>query len=144
MSAYDAFRTDKSKEQDGIWFDFGDFQVKCARAGGGNTKFLKTVEEVMRPHRRAIENGILKPEVAEKALAEVYARSVIVGWRLKDGDKLIDGRMETIHGEEVDFNQNNVTALLTALPEFFQQLRAECERMANFRKEAMEEEAKNS
>lgn len=143
MSAYDAFRTDKSKEQDGIWFDFGDFQVKCARAGGGNTKFLKTVEETMRPYRRIIENGLMKPEVAEKALAEVYAKSVIIGWRTKDGDKLVDG-MEDLEGKRVPFNQENVIAVLVALPDFFQQLRGECERVANFRKEAQEEEAKNS
>jgi hypothetical protein len=138
MNAYEMYSSDKAKETDGIILDFGDFRVKVCRAGGANTAYAKMMEELARPYRRAMETGVLSPEIGDKIMREVYAKTVIKGWDGGDKDKPFPGP-----DGPLEFNEANVIQVLTDLPDFFASLRGECERIANFRKDAMKAEVKN-
>lgn len=142
MNAYDMFSADKAKEADGIWLDFGTFRIKVARAGGSNVKFAKIVEEKTRPYRRAIEQNLMQPAAAERVMAECFAESVVLNWQVQVEDQWVDG-MHSPEGEIVPYSKAAVVQTFIDLPELFGAVQTEAGKLANFRKTAVETEAKN-
>lgn len=134
MNAYDMYGADKQKEVDGITLDFGEFKIKIARAGGANLNFAKVMEEISRPYRRAMAQNVLDPKIGERILAEGYAKAIVKKWEgVKDAD-----------GNDLPFSVDNCIKLFTDLPDLFAAVREEAEKLANFKKAAKEDEAKNS
>jgi len=126
------FAVDEAKEKSGVNLNFGKLVVSIARAGGSNKEFAAIWEELTRPFRRMIEGGIDIPEdVAEGIAHEGYARGVVKGWNMYDGDK------------EVPCTPENVIAQFKRNPEFFRFVFQEASKLANYRKATLEAEAKN-
>ena len=141
-SPFKQFATSNTLEIEGVWLNFGDFEIRVARAGGSNKRFAKATDQYFENHRRAAEIGALQESVAAEALANVYADAVILGWRTKSSE----GYVDTIggpNGEPWDFTRENVIKLLTLLPDFFATLRKHCENFQNFRRALLEQDAKN-
>lgn len=144
MNAYEMFQADKTKETSGIWLDFGSFRVKVARAGGSNVQFAKVVEEKTRPYRRAMEQGVMDAKVGDRLLAEAFAECIILDWKVQnDAGELVQG-MHAPDGSIQEFTKEHVVQTLLDLPEFFSQLQTETMKLANFRRDAMKDEGKNS
>ena len=81
------FRTDRAREDEGVWTDIGDgARLKLARIG--NRRYRELVQRVFRPHRRALRSGTLPEETSEALMSDVIAETVLLGW---DG-LLLDGR----------------------------------------------------
>lgn len=133
-SPYKMFKTDEVLETKGIVQDFGDFKITIARAGGANKKFAKASEEKFRPHRRALEAGLMSEELTTKILAEVFADSVILGWE----------NVTDENGQPMEFTRENVIKLLTDLPELFTDIRAQATKLALYRRDDTEAAVKNS
>ncbi|MAR56002.1 MAG: hypothetical protein CMM93_02360 [Rickettsiales bacterium] len=133
---YDTFGTDQDLEKgSGVTLDYGDAgSITIHRAGGGNRKFYTVMDAVLKPHRHAIQNKTLDKETDDRLMAEIYAKSVIIGW---SGVKGRDGK-------KLPFNEANAIKLLTDLPDLFADIRANAMSIDTFRKEAQEQEAKNS
>ena len=139
MSLFKQFGTNKEAEQAGIWIEYGPNDdgtipaFKIARAGKSNKKWLKTVERLTKPHRRAMELGTIAPELAEKIMREVFVDSVLTDWRnILDKD-----------GNPLQFNAQNALALFESLPELYDDLNEKAGKAASFREEEVEAEAKN-
>lgn len=141
---YNNFLTDRELEQNGVPIDYGEFRVWIARAGGSNLTFSKTAAEIMRPYKRALETGTMTDEVARPLMAEVYAKTVIRRWEIREGDGWV-AKVAMPDGTTVPFSPEAVKALL-ATPEL-NDLFMEIQRVANsneaYRKAAVEAEAKN-
>jgi hypothetical protein len=135
-SFYETFSTDPELEAGkGIDLDYGPCGVITVhRAGGANRMFTQVFAAKMKPYERRIANGTLEDDLAERLLAETYAETVIVGWR---GVKGPDGK-------DLAFNRKNAVKLLTELPDLFRDIQEQTTRITNFRRENLEEAAKNS
>ncbi len=143
MGMYDVFETDENLESSGIFIDYGDFRVKIASAGQGNKAYVRYAEKKLKPVRKALDAGALSNERSQALMAGIYAKTIILDWQL-----LVDGEWQQgIEGREGDvlpFNEENVEATLKALPRLFTDIQEQAMSLANFRKQELEDEGKNS
>lgn len=123
MKLYDLFTTDKNLETDGIYVEIGEAKFLIARAGGSNKKFAKIARKRLAPFNEAVRRGAVDEETSLKVLVEIYADSVILGWENVTDDK----------DKTLEFNRKNVIKLLTDLPDLFEYIREEAEKVSNFR-----------
>lgn len=134
MNLYEAFETSKDSETDGITILVGEAEIDVARAGGANSAFAKIYEELTRPHRRALELGLLPESMGQAIMIELYARACVKGWRnVKDRT-----------GKLLEFTLENVIKLFKELPALFAEVRKVADDYANFRSAARQEDAGNS
>lgn len=116
MSLYKTYKTDPKIEEDGRWLDyFGEgIEIKIARAGGANKKYMRCAEKFRRKFKRQIELDRMSDDVALKEGIEVYADSVILDWKgVKDENE-----------ELLPFNRENVIKVMNDLPDLFFDLQA--------------------
>ena len=141
MSIRGLFATDAKTEREGVWLNYGEFQIRAARAGGSNKKYQKTLEELSRSHRRAIELGIMDNDVAQDILREVYAKSVITGWQTKQDEEWVDGIL--LDEDIIPFTRENVVAAFRAVPDLFEAVQADASSIALYRAGLREEASGN-
>lgn len=143
MGMYDVFETDENLESSGIFIDYGDFRVKIASAGQGNKAYVRYAEKKLKPVRKALDAGALSNERSQALMAGIYAKTIILDWQL-----LVDGEwrqgIEGREGDVLPFNEENVEATLKALPRLFTDIQEQAMSLANFRKQELEDEGKNS
>jgi ABC-type nitrate/sulfonate/bicarbonate transport system ATPase subunit len=133
MGIYDKFSSDVELESRGVVLDFGNGEwVRIARAGGGNKKFLRLFEQLIKPHRRSISLGSMDDKKAEEVMHTVFAKTVVLDWHITGED-----------GADIPFSVENVVKVFQDLPEFFGNIKVEAENRANFKREQQEEESKN-
>lgn len=122
MSIYKMFSADEDLERKGVTIDFGECSFDIARAGGSNALFHKTLEQLSKPHKHALQREMLDDKIAIKLLATVYARAVIIGWQ----------GVSNKHGEPLECTEANIITVLTDLPELFTAIQQEAGRITNF------------
>lgn len=127
------FGTDQSLEVSGITLDYGEIQIRIARAGGANKRYAKVLEKLSRPMRRAIETETITRKASDKILHRVYAETVVLGWEgVKDDD-----------GNEIAFSVEACIKFFEDLPDFFTDIRQQADKSALFRVMELEEDSKN-
>lgn len=133
-STYGAFKTNETREREGVTLDLGDAgKFRLARAGGGNAAFQKRLAAITKPHRRAIQTETISTAQAEALMAQVYAETVVLGWEGVTGE---DGQL-------LPFSKDNCVKLLTDLPELFREIQTTSSDIRYFRDEILEADAKN-
>lgn len=142
MSMYDKFKTDESREVNGIVLDYGDFRIRIARAGGQNKRYAKVLEAKSRPYQRAIQTETINFEIQMGILRQVYAEAVVLKWETLVGETWKDG-IEAEDGSLLPVNVDNIVKTFEALPDLFADIRAQADRVALFRAELVKEQAKN-
>ncbi len=148
MGMFDTFETDKKREVEGVYLDYGDFRVLIAHAGQGNKKYVAYAEKAMRPVRQAMNAGSLSNERSMSVMIDIYVKTIILGWEvLKKGE---DGKADTwVSGIEsreggiLPFSEDNVSDALKMLPALFVDLQQQATSIANFRRAGMDEDAGN-
>lgn len=139
---YDKFKTDESREINGILLDYGDFRVRIARAGGGNKRYAKVLEAKSRPYQRAIQTETINFELQMKILQAVYAEAVVLKWETLVDGEYKDG-IEGPDGKLLPVTVENIVATFEALPDLFSDIRAQADRVALFRADLLKDQAKN-
>lgn len=134
------FQTNEDLEAAGIEIDYGAFWFKIARAGGGNKKFGRILAAKMKPYRRLIQEDRLPDAVAQKLLYEAVAEGILLGWGSKAHG---EGKMVGRTGEAIEFSREAAVALFEALPDLFQDLYSQAQRVALFRSEEEATDAGN-
>lgn len=131
---YGAFKTDETREKDGVTLDMGEAgRFKVARAGGANATFTKRLAFLTKPHRRAIQTGSIDPKLADQILVTAYVESVLIGWENVTGED----------GAPLQFSKENAVKLFTDLPDLFKIIRETAEDMTLFKQEIAEGDAGN-
>jgi hypothetical protein len=128
MSLYKKFATDENAEAgEGIVLDYGDgVKIRIHRAGGGNKAFARILEAKTKPYRRQIDNGTIDQDVMRRLMAEIYAKSVIIGWEgVTDEDD-----------HPLAFTEENVVKVLLDLPDLFRDIQEAASNAALFRADA--------
>lgn len=139
MSLYKQFKTDESLEKEGVWIEYGEtdkgdpIRIKIARAGGQNKAFAKVLERRTRPHRRALQNGTMDPQLAEDIFRETFAETVVLDWENVDGPD----------GELMEFNKDNILQVFRDLPDLYADLKQQASSAAIFREEIRQEDLGN-
>lgn len=142
MGMYDTFETDPNMEQEGVFLDYGDFRVRIAHAGQGNSKYVKYAEKKLKPVRKAMEAGALGNERSMAIMIDIYAESIILDWQVRNGDDWKSG-IEARDGSVMPFTRENVENTLRALPNLFLDIQQQAQSIANFRRADLEGEAGN-
>lgn len=139
MSLYKQFATNKEAEQEGIWVEYGPNEdgtvpaFKIARAGKSNKKFVKAFEKATKPHRRAMEIGTMDNDIADKLMHGVFVSTVLLDWR----------NVQDKHGKAIQFTRDSALALLSDLPDLYDDLSEKASKASLYVEEALEEDAKN-
>jgi hypothetical protein len=121
-SLYKAFGTVKEYETEGVTLDFGVAKFKVRRAGGSNRRFLNVLAAKLKPHRRALDAGVLADEVASALHMEVYFETVVLGW---------EGVTDE-NGTPLAYNLENFKKVMTDLPDLWATIRNEADNLKNF------------
>lgn len=136
------FETDQSVEREGIWLEYAPgVEIKIARAGGSNKRFAKILSRLAKPHRRSIQTDTINGDVLRKMFISAYAQAVVLDWRGITTDILT--KNEDDAGTDLPCNQENVEAVLEALPDLFADIQKASDNIALFRAEILEEDSKN-
>ena len=85
-SSYDSLRTNSTLETKGVEIEYGSIKVLLARAGGSNKRYMKAMERVAKPLRRAQQTGQLSVEKAQERVRQVFSETVILNWWVKGDD----------------------------------------------------------
>ena len=113
-------------------FDSGEV-ITVLRAGGANKNYTRTLQRLMRPHQRKIENKTMSIDESDALMAKVYAQSVLIGW-----DGVVDAK-----GKAVEFTQGNAEALLMQKRDLFREIQSYANSLEAFRKDQLEEVAED-
>lgn len=140
---YEAFKTDKELEKNGVVVDYDKFRVTIARAGGGNNRYKKCLENKTRPHKRAIQSDTLSNDVGEKISIDVFVATIILDWEVKDDKGAWIQGLENSKGKIVPFTKENVIELLTDIPDLWNDIREQSTSNTIFREVLLEEDLKN-
>lgn len=133
MSLYDTFATNKDLETGGVWLDFGGPRIKVARAGPSNVRYIALMTERTRSLQAQIRTDTLDNDKANEVLLSVYVDCIILDWE----------NVTDQSGRVLEFNKSNVKKVLTDLPDLFAMIQEHAQRLANFRAQKAEDEAKN-
>lgn len=147
-SAFDIFASNPKTEAEGVWQDFGSFRIRIARAGGGNRRFARVMEAKVKPYLRAVKTETLDPEIANRILLETYVQCVITGWECNtaaDGepDKW-EPVVEVERGVFEPYSEDAVKKALIALPNMFDDIKAQAGGFATFKDEVRAANVGNS
>lgn len=96
MDIAKAFGTNKTKEEQGVWFS-GPAGMRFLVARQGNKEFKRLAAELTKPHRRVIERGLADKKLMNEIAAEVAARTVLLDWSGVTGP---DGKVVPYSPEE--------------------------------------------
>lgn len=103
------FSTDKSLEDNGVWFDFGnDIKFLVARFGARNTKLKKVMAKFYKPFAKQIESGTLSMDKEKEIMTHVFVHSCLLNW---------EGIKDESSGSEIPFSLDAGVELLISLPE---------------------------
>lgn len=104
---FSRFKTDETKEEQGIWVNFGDgIRIKVRRFKSKASQDAR--KELEKPLTAEIRRGPLEEKVQEDLLIRQMAKAIIVDWEgVTDED-----------GEELDCTFDTKYQILKALPEF--------------------------
>lgn len=136
------FETDTVVERDGVWVEYAPgVEVRVARAGGSNKHFANIMQRLAKPHRRAIQTDSVDEDVLKNIFIKAYAQAIIVDWKgfTKDLITHDDADAET----ELEFNKDNVEAVLRAQPNLFQDIQKAADTISYFRAEVNEADSGN-
>ena len=142
---YEIFGTEEDFEVNGVWNEFGDTRIKIARNGNRNTEYWKTFEKVTKRLNKIGAESLPKEE-QDRLMAEVYAKSIIKGWEVRNekGEWEV-GMMIMEKGKlkKVPYSIENVVKCLLDLPDLFTMIQKYANDIKTFQKEAEEKQLGN-
>ncbi len=134
MSLYNMFGTDKTLETNGIWLEIdGEASFLIRRIGTSNSDYVRMLRAKTKPHNRSIENHTLDPKIEQKIYLDVFVSTALLDWKnVKDKD-----------GKVIEFSKSAAIELFSDLPELLKYLMNFASEFENYRREELEDDAKN-
>jgi hypothetical protein len=140
---YKNFKTDADLETGGVWFDYGLFRIRLARAGGANEAFTTLVGKKTKPYRRAIELDTMDKKVAERLFMEAFCEAVVLDWEVQTDDGWRRGVHQPDTAEVLPVNLENVMWVFKENPDLYRECVSDANKLSNFLAARREEEAGN-
>ncbi len=130
---YQQYATDAKKELEGFEFNIGESTFILARAGGRNRQYHVVRAKKMAAFRQDQILGLVDQEKTNEALADVYAETIIKGWK----------NVRDLKGKEIPYTVENCKKLLLDLPDLFDIIVDVSLNMKNYQDAVTEEMVKN-
>lgn len=126
------FAKDPAKENEGVWMNYGRHQFLISRAHRNNARFLKLLEQEMRPYQWALDRGNLSAikDAFADVLQTVYSKTVLLGIRKLDGTVL-------------DYSPEDGVALFKKVPDLWDKIFAFSNNESNYSPDKIEADSKN-
>jgi hypothetical protein len=149
MSLSKQYATNQDAESSGVPVQFpanADGTIPTfwiARAARSNARYLKALERLTKPHRRALELKTMPPAQAEDIFRQVFVDGNLVRWEnvlLSD----VLGEPAGDENEKAPMTRDNAIALFTRLPDLYAELQETSNSATKYLTETLEDEAKNS
>jgi len=121
---YELYETDEDLEKKGVGLQFGEAVFYVRRAGGTNTEFERVYEEKTRNMTSRVQLAALTEEQSSRILREVYAESVMLGWK----------NVTDREGNPLEYSKENFLKLMNDLPVLWRAIRVEAANHENFRR----------
>lgn len=137
-NVYTRFGTEPKLEERGVVMDYdladgSTFSIKIKRAGARNEEWKRLYNEIVKPRADDIIEGKVSEKENKILLAEVWAKSVVVGWaNIKDSE-----------GNEVPFSVENCYELFCFMPDLLNDVINDSHNRSNFQEEIKQATAKN-
>lgn len=141
-SPYAMYATDKVKERDGVWLDFGTFGIKVRRVNASNKEFAKMAQKELKPHAKAIKRNTMDADLGAEISLNIFCHTVITDWRTTIDGKHENGFILDSAGEQLEFSAENAITLFEQLPDLFNEVYQMAEDSTNFLIESDTETAK--
>ena len=126
------YKTDQTKEEEGVWIDFGN-GIKLRIARLGNPKYNAYLRRIGKPHQMSIRNGSASQATVEDLTIRAIAKHVLLGWEGVDEDN-----------ELVPYTEEKALEYLRTMRDFYQQVLELSSDANQFREEELKEEEGNS
>jgi hypothetical protein len=134
MSLYSLFETVDNLENEGIFLEISPgVKFKVRRMGGKNKKYSEVMAKLSRPYKRQIDQGLLEEQTARKLLQRAFIRTVLCGW---------EGVTDK-NGVDLQYTEENAETIFTDLPDLFDVLQEEAQKLSNFKEEEIGDTVKN-
>jgi len=149
MSMYSAFKTDQTKETEGVVVDFGQFRCTVRRAGGANKAYQKAMETIVNPYRRIIQLGTMAEGKMKELMAEGYSKAIITNWEYQKesedglGDPTWVQGIELPDGSIGEVSPENIKAVLIDQSDIFDMIKEVADNLRNYRTDDDEAARKN-
>lgn len=141
---FDMFQTDKSKEAEGIVLNYSDvFWIKITRAGGSNEHYKRILTEKLKPFRRAIQTETIDEAASARLLREAVAEGLIMDWGTGIYPNGAGFMPNKAGGDPIPFNVENAVKLFTDLPDLFNDVYEQANKVSLFRATELEADAGN-
>lgn len=145
---FDMFQTDKSKEQDGIVLNYSDvFWIQITRAGGSNDHYKRILTDKLKPFRRAIQTETIDEAASARLLREAVSEGLLLNWGTgiyPNGAGFIPSSpSSSFGGEPIAFNAANAAKLFEELPDLFNDVYEQANKVSLFRATETEVDAGN-
>lgn len=133
MDLFKTFKTDESKEQDGVWvqLDSGDSRLKIARSN--NAKYRASQQLKMERYRFAAKTKTVPDDVWNAMFNELIAETILVDW---------DGI--TKDGKPYPYSRENALQAIAELKDFRELVMSFAVDLDNFKQDVQEATEKNS
>lgn len=107
------FKTDASKETDGVWYPLTpEVSFKLRRMGGKNSQKLKQyAATAYKPYAKQIEADALSQEKSFELACAMLVDLILVDWKGVESD-----------GQPLEFTRENALKLLSGLPDLADKL----------------------
>lgn len=139
------------EEVDGVWAEIlsvPTWKLKLARAGGRNTKYEALLTKAMKPNARRLNNTALPMSEMRELQIPIYAAILVKDWQTQvDGEWVTGiqpfemtpaGPQASATAELWPVTKENVEKVFRALPDYFQEVVAFCERAESFKSDMLE------
>lgn len=145
---FDMFQTDKAKEAEGIVLNYSDvFWIKITRAGGSNEHYKRILTEKLKPFRRAIQTETIDEAASARLLREAVAEGLILDWGTgiypAGAGSIPSSPKSSFGGEPIPFNVANAVKLFEELPDLFNDVYEQANKVSLFRATENEVDAGN-
>jgi FMN phosphatase YigB (HAD superfamily) len=122
------FDADNTLTDTGVWRDYQDAKFLIAHIS--NMKFQRALARYQQPHRRALENGSIDPQVNRDILCKAMAEGIVLGWQ---------GVTSRATKAEEPFSPKAALTLLKNDAEFRDFVTEVAAQISNYRREEAEE-----
>lgn len=139
MSLYAAYRTDNTRETQGVRINKGsnedgtEIVFIVARAANSNVSYKLAQERAFKPHKAAIKGGNLQNSVAEQILLDLFCGHILKGWE----------NVRDENGNDLPFTEANAKKLMQDLPDLYAELDEASKELSQFLQATRESDAKN-
>lgn len=146
MSLTARYKTDSELETKGAKYELpanDDGTIPTfylARMSNANPRYLKVLNQVMKPYQREIQLGTLSEEKAKELQIRIFVDAILTGW---ENILASDVTGDPNAAGYLDFSKQYATMLLERLPELHRVLSDFASDMSNYLEVNREEAAKN-